>query len=282
LAPVETTPAEAPAEAAEEKPALEPSDLSKRIDALIEEKLKVTPILEPISEDIPGAAEKAASSPAASADLATETSIRAALAEADAAGFAEVYSSDLSLTFGGGMYVLPDGYVNGSEQAQRQVRLGPQWKGSDADLAVLRDLNHAAVLEISDRKLTDAALEHIAAMPELAQLTLQNVAYDRVALRRFKKLRPEVNVHAFGPAILGISGEPAEEGFLVNHVVPESGAAKGGIESGDVIRRIDGETVDSFEALTLVIAPHKPGDTVSLEFTRRGEAKTGRAALGAR
>jgi S1-C subfamily serine protease len=119
-------------------------------------------------------------------------------------------------------------------------------------------------------------------MPDLKQLTLQNASFDRASLKRFKERRGEVTIHAFGKAILGVSGEPTAEGFLIQTVVSGSGADQGGIAVGDVLKRIDGEPITSFEALTLVVSSHDPGDAVPVELVREGKTLSVKPVLGSR
>lgn len=291
LPPLPELPAEAPGEEApsavepakeaaeedkpsEDKPRREDVDASKTIDEYVEKRLaEEPPILEPVAEDVPGTAERA------------EAALGAALTELTVI---PDISGDVIFTpdgyaggfYGGGGYAITD--LPGTPAMQRIIRLGAGWKGSDEDLRILRDLNGVIAMEINDRALTPAALEQIAAVATLQQLTLQNAKFDRAAIRRFKQLRPHVTVHAFGKAILGVSGEPIGDGFHIDHVVPQSGAAKAGLVVGDVIRRIEGEPVVDFETLTLVVGGRAPGDVVSVEYSRGEKRQTVKATLGSR
>lgn len=64
------------------------------------------------------------------------------------------------------------------------------------------------------------------------------------------------------------------QGMYVVNVVSDSPAEKAGIQVGDIIFKIDGNTVgDNSEALSTVISGKKPGDTISLDIWRNGETK---------
>jgi hypothetical protein len=227
------------------------------------------PVLEPVAEDVAGTTEIA------------ETDLGAALAASFDSSDIVLTTGDISMFYGGG-YPLTG--IEGTVQApvQRMVRIGAGWKGGDPDLRALRELNRVNQIEISDQSLSLAALQQIAAVPGLRQLTLQNTKFDRAAIKRFKRVRPNVTVHAFGRAILGVSGEPAGEGFQISNVVPASGAAKAGLAVGDVIRRIEGEAVTDFETLTLVIGGRAPGDEVAVQYDRGGKSHSVKATLGSR
>jgi putative serine protease PepD len=83
--------------------------------------------------------------------------------------------------------------------------------------------------------------------------------------------------------LLGVRvGNAANGGATVASVESGSGAAKGGIKSGDVITTVDGKAVTSPEQLRAIIAAHKPGDTLQIEVRRSGSTKTLTVTLGSR
>ncbi|WP_042371332.1 S1C family serine protease [Streptacidiphilus neutrinimicus] len=57
-------------------------------------------------------------------------------------------------------------------------------------------------------------------------------------------------------------------------------ADKAGIQAGDVITQVNGETVDSSQALSTVLATLKPGQQVPVVFLRDGASKTVQVTLG--
>ena len=70
------------------------------------------------------------------------------------------------------------------------------------------------------------------------------------------------------------------EGALVSSVEKGGAAERAGLESGDVIRRIDGQAVVSSADLPAAIALSTPGDKVKLEVWRKGETRELTATLG--
>ena len=72
-------------------------------------------------------------------------------------------------------------------------------------------------------------------------------------------LRPQVNVHLDLP------------GALLVEVMPDSPAKEAGLEKGDVIVAVDGQTLDAEHSLADIIAGYEPGDRVGLEVQRPGE-----------
>jgi predicted metalloprotease with PDZ domain len=83
---------------------------------------------------------------------------------------------------------------------------------------------------------------------------------------------------------LGIEVAPAPgaDGVAVGTVIPASGAAVAGLQSGDLILAAAGSRVVSPTALAEVIAGFEVGDTIELEVTRDGERLTFQVTLGPR
>ncbi|KUF15716.1 S1C family serine protease [Streptomyces silvensis] len=65
-------------------------------------------------------------------------------------------------------------------------------------------------------------------------------------------------------------------------VEPGGPAAKAGLKSGDVIKKLDDMVIDSGPTLIGQIWTHKPGDTVKITYERDGKERTVDVVLGAR
>jgi serine protease Do len=83
-----------------------------------------------------------------------------------------------------------------------------------------------------------------------------------------------------GVSIQEVSAQLAESfrldrphGALVGSVEDDSPGAKGGIKAGDVILKVDGETVETSSQVPVLIAGKKPGSSVALEVWRNGSTK---------
>ena len=62
-------------------------------------------------------------------------------------------------------------------------------------------------------------------------------------------------------------------GALVGSVEDDSPGAKGGVKAGDVILKVDGDTVETSSQVPMLIAAKKPGSSVELVVWRNGSAK---------
>jgi serine protease Do len=70
------------------------------------------------------------------------------------------------------------------------------------------------------------------------------------------------------------------KGALVAQVEPNSSASKAGVQSGDVIKTVDGKDIPTVRDLTRTIASFTPGSTVKLGLVRDGKDMTVSAKLG--
>ncbi|MBP3953988.1 CPBP family intramembrane metalloprotease [Gemmata sp. G18] len=73
------------------------------------------------------------------------------------------------------------------------------------------------------------------------------------------------------PPVLGINGTPHENGMLVTHVTPDSGAGAAGIRTGDVLHSVNGWGIQTTQHVRDAIRDNKPGDRVPVKYIRNGE-----------
>jgi putative serine protease PepD len=81
---------------------------------------------------------------------------------------------------------------------------------------------------------------------------------------------------------LGVSTQnaPGSAGATVGQVVSGSPADRAGLAPGDVVTAIDDDAVGTAQDLVTAVRQHRPGDTVSLTWTRDGERHTAKVELG--
>jgi S1-C subfamily serine protease len=82
------------------------------------------------------------------------------------------------------------------------------------------------------------------------------------------------------PASAGQYQLPVEHGVLVATVADGSPAASTGLQRGDIITAVDGETLTSMPQLAGQILQKQPGDAITLTIIRAGAEQTAAVTLG--
>jgi serine protease Do len=77
-------------------------------------------------------------------------------------------------------------------------------------------------------------------------------------------------------------GLPKNRGEFIQSVEPAAGAAKAGIQAGDVVTRVDGKEVKPDQTLSFIVANTAPGKTVAIDLIRNGKPMTVNAVVGKR
>jgi serine protease Do len=96
---------------------------------------------------------------------------------------------------------------------------------------------------------------------------------------------PSDTVHIGPPTLLGVgvaAGDQASgvPGVVIREALRGGPAEQAGLVDGDVLITIDGQPVDSANALTAVLDRHYPGDVLNLTWIDRGgQQRTGKATL---
>jgi serine protease Do len=102
-------------------------------------------------------------------------------------------------------------------------------------------------------------------------------------LREFHEVRRGwlgVKIQTVTPEIAGALGVPENTGALVAAVTPDGPAAKGGLQSGDVIVRFDKEEVPTMRNLPRLVARAPINKQVDVEVVRKGQKKTLQVTVG--
>lgn len=89
-----------------------------------------------------------------------------------------------------------------------------------------------------------------------------------------------VTIQPVTDAIADSLGMKSTKGALIASITEDSPASRAGLKPGDVIRSVDGKTLDSVRALTRIIAEKGPKAGVSLKIRREGKSMTKKVTLG--
>lgn len=133
-----------------------------------------------------------------------------------------------------------------------------------------------------DWQLIDAA--GLEAIGGLAADVARDVANRRAQLTLVDTPPPAPRGGSGSGAWLGTVPDfsPVERGVLLGGVSAGSPAEKAGMRKGDILIGLGGEEVASLEAMTAVLARHRPGDRVEIVVLRDGREQKLEAVLGSR
>jgi serine protease Do len=81
-------------------------------------------------------------------------------------------------------------------------------------------------------------------------------------------------------AMLGVTTESDDKGAEIQSITEGSAADKAGLKKGDVITKIDNQTIESHDDVAKTVKAHKPGDKVTVTFLRNNKPQTVTAELG--
>jgi hypothetical protein len=97
--------------------------------------------------------------------------------------------------FIGDAYISPE-FFNGTENREPELVLtiGEQWRGGDAGLAALLDLGSIVTLRFHEAPLTDAALEQLAALPQLRSVEVEGCHFSAEALNALRQRQPRMRI----------------------------------------------------------------------------------------
>lgn len=84
--------------------------------------------------------------------------------------------------------------------------------------------------------------------------------------------------HAFLGITMKASTDPA--GVAVTSVYKDTAAAKAGLQTGDVITKIDGKATTSANAVSIAVHSKNVGDAIEITYVRNGSENTTTATLG--
>ncbi len=107
------------------------------------------------------------------------------------------------------------------------------------------------------------------------ELSRQKIMRDDMQRRMEKNIQIRMN-----SAFLGVSSKRAEKGgCTVLEITKGSPAEKAGLKAGDLITKVNTKPVDSPEGLFDVVHEYKPGDKITIGYSRNGKPMTTSAVL---
>jgi serine protease Do len=92
----------------------------------------------------------------------------------------------------------------------------------------------------------------------------------------------ETEVKMSNGAFLGVLTEKAEKGVKITEVTKESAASKAGLQSNDIITKVNDTKIESSSELVEAIHSYKPDTKINITYLRDGKEKSTSAVLGKR
>lgn len=148
-------------------------------------------------------------------------------------------------------------------------------KDHEAKIVFEDEKNDIAILKV------DATLEAIdweQTEPELGQFILLPAPNGKVFSMGTYSVVPRTT-QTGKQARLGVNPDDAANGVSVSDILPNTAAFNAGLVNGDIITTIDGESIRNVGELVNAIRKNGPGDTIRIDYLRRGVAKKTKAVL---
>ena len=150
------------------------------------------------------------------------------------------------------------------------IELGAAFKGDDKILRYFKVLGPVTFIRLTGPKFSDSSLKQLEQLDSLQLLHLTETKATSAGQKAIEKSIDGVKVLRFGPAVIGVAGVTHSGRCLIQSVQPNTGAATGGLQPGDMITKIDDTEIKSFEELVEVVAEKKVGQEVKVAVMRSG------------
>lgn len=174
------------------------------------------------------------------------------------------------------------GGVDEGELIVAKLVLGRAWQGADEGLTLLPRVRRINDLKLYGSQFTDASLDAVVELSGPQMLRLYSTAISDAGHQRLATAFPGALIDRRNGALLGVKGFAFGNGngCRIDSVTPNSAAAVAGLQSDDVITRLDDQVIADMNDLIAGIAKHRPGDRVRLAFLRDDEELSRDVVLG--
>ena len=197
----------------------------------------------------------------------------------------------LALTELGGQMQLNQGRVIGltlegdeiDDEAMRQLEgLGrlqsltlKNTRVTGEGLKHLQELTLLGAISIYYTPLSDRDIDELVALKSVVNYTLHGTKISGMGKQRMDdklaQARRDATVVLHFGGFLGVTGSLGEERCLLSLVMPDSAAAKAGMQVGDIIVKFDGRDVEDFPALARAVRLTPPEQAVPVKIERGGQ-----------
>lgn len=135
-------------------------------------------------------------------------------------------------------------------------------------LEALKSFPKIDTLEIRYTHLDEPMADVIMDIPLRASLSLIGTDLPKAKVDAMREKLPGLMIEYKQGGYLGVGGGEANNACVINRVLYGSAAEKAGLQSGDIIVRIDDTPIKTFGDLQDKVSQHYEGDTLTIEYKR--------------
>ncbi len=171
--------------------------------------------------------------------------------------------------------------VNQGAVESSHLVLARGWRGDVEGLKWLERIPTVDYVSFRTQPLSDDIVPYLASLRHLQKLELYGTKLSPEGLQRLRDALPATEIDFRRGGMLGVTTQPPNSSpCRILTVRENTGAAKAGIQEGDIVVRAEGQDISDFHALTDVIATKAAGENLTVEVDRDGKRITITAKLG--
>lgn len=142
------------------------------------------------------------------------------------------------------------------------------WQGTPADLRMLLRVPGLLVVSFHGVRLDEEGIAILRRLRGVSRLELYGTGIDERQVAAVTERLPDTHVEMRKGGKLGVAGHPTMAPCQITMVQPDTAADKAGLQVGDIVMKVDGRPVATFQELTDRIGARGPGDALEVEISR--------------
>jgi hypothetical protein len=166
---------------------------------------------------------------------------------------------------------ITDEWIRSVEQLTGVERVMIKHAGITNDaVKSISKLKRVTNIDLMYTPVNDGALSYLKTMDTVRVVRLYGTDVTRQAVEQYQAVAENVQIDFKMGAFLGVMCQQPPFPCQVLEVIADSAAARGGIETRDIIVRYGGNPVANFDELRKLIGKNKVGDSVLIQVVRGG------------
>lgn len=142
------------------------------------------------------------------------------------------------------------------------------WQGTPADLRLLLRVPGLLVISFHGIRLDEDGIAILRRLRGVSRLELYGTGLDERQVAAVTARLQDTHVELRKGGKLGVAGHPTMAPCQITMVQPDTAADKAGLQVGDIVTKVDGRPVATFQELTDRIGTRGPGDSLEVEISR--------------